>query len=51
MSLPDNPLVQGMGSGAIVVGGIKVVPFDAGGTDLNMISYADQTTQTGTDFN
>lgn len=51
MSLPDNPLVQGMGSGAIVVGGVKVIPFDAGGTDLNMISYADQTTQTGTDFN
>jgi hypothetical protein len=51
MSLPDNPLVQGMGSGAIVVGGIKVVPFEAGGTDLNMISYADQTTQIGTDFN
>ena len=51
MSLPDNPAVFGIGTGAIAVGGIKVRPFDADGTDMNMISYADQTTQTGTDFN
>jgi hypothetical protein len=51
MSLPDNPTVFGIGTGAIAVGGVKVVPFDAGGTDINMISYSDNTTQAGTDFN
>ncbi len=51
MSLPDNPTVFGIGTGAIAVGGIKVLPFDAGGTDQNLIGYEDHTTQAGTDFN
>jgi hypothetical protein len=53
-AIPDTPLNgddERLGTGALALVGYKIVPFEAGGSDYNTITFTSRVTQRDVDFN